>query len=106
MEGVPEMIENVQAEATFPDGTKLVTIHGPFPEPARAESRRLAGTGGVLPGRETGSSSSTFATGARPGHGTDCQNPQDHPIQVGSHYHLAEANEGLTSPVGRRGACG
>jgi len=30
MEGVPEMIPEVQVEATFPDGTKLVTIHNPI----------------------------------------------------------------------------
>ncbi len=30
MEGVPEMIADVQVEATFPDGTKLVTIHNPI----------------------------------------------------------------------------
>jgi urease gamma subunit len=30
MPGVPEMIESVQVEATFPDGTKLVTLHGPI----------------------------------------------------------------------------
>lgn len=30
MEGVPEMVHEVQVEATFPDGTKLVTIHGPI----------------------------------------------------------------------------
>ncbi len=30
MEGVPEMIEDVQVEATFPDGTKLVTVHNPI----------------------------------------------------------------------------
>lgn len=30
MEGVPEMIHTVQAEATFPDGTKLVTVHDPI----------------------------------------------------------------------------
>jgi urease gamma subunit len=30
MEGVPEMLEEVQVEATFPDGTKLVTIHHPI----------------------------------------------------------------------------
>jgi urease gamma subunit len=29
--GVPEMLDSVQAEATFPDGTKLVTIHRPIP---------------------------------------------------------------------------
>jgi urease subunit gamma len=31
MEGVPEMIPEVQVEATFPDGTKLVTVHNPIP---------------------------------------------------------------------------
>src|SRR5688500_9643600 len=31
MEGVPEMIAEVQVEATFPDGTKLVTLHHPVP---------------------------------------------------------------------------
>jgi urease subunit gamma len=30
MEGVPEMIHDVQVEATFPDGTKLVTVHAPI----------------------------------------------------------------------------
>lgn len=30
MEGVPEMIADIQAEATFPDGTKLVTVHNPI----------------------------------------------------------------------------
>ena len=30
MEGVPEMIDEVQVEATFPDGTKLVTVHRPI----------------------------------------------------------------------------
>ena len=30
MEGVPEMIHEVQIEATFPDGTKLVTVHNPI----------------------------------------------------------------------------
>ena len=31
MEGVPEMIAEIQVEATFPDGTKLVTVHHPIP---------------------------------------------------------------------------
>jgi urease subunit gamma len=31
MEGVPEMIAEVQVEATFPDGTKLITVHQPIP---------------------------------------------------------------------------
>ncbi|MFI2780243.1 urease subunit gamma [Streptomyces sp. ALB3] len=97
MEGVPEMIENVQVEATFPDGTKLVTIHGPFPEVGDEEPV-------VSPGRVDFS--------ARPGDEVvvfnEChrqlgqvtkltvENPTDRPIQVGSHYHFAEANDGLT----------
>lgn len=44
MDGVPEMIKNVQVEATFPDGTKLVTIHDPIPEAAAEGS-------GVYPGK-------------------------------------------------------
>jgi urease subunit gamma len=31
MDGVPEMLDEVQVEATFPDGTKLVTLHHPIP---------------------------------------------------------------------------
>jgi urease gamma subunit len=31
MDGIPEMIPDVQIEATFPDGTKLVTVHDPIP---------------------------------------------------------------------------
>ena len=31
MEGVPEMIPDIQVEATFPDGSKLVTVHNPIP---------------------------------------------------------------------------
>jgi urease gamma subunit len=31
MEGIPELVKEVQVEATFPDGTKLVTVHEPIP---------------------------------------------------------------------------
>ena len=31
MNGIPEMLDEVQVEATFPDGTKLVTVHQPIP---------------------------------------------------------------------------
>ncbi|MDR4887824.1 MULTISPECIES: urease subunit gamma [Bacillaceae] len=30
MEGIPEMLDDIQVEATFPDGTKLVTVHSPI----------------------------------------------------------------------------
>ena len=45
MEGVPEMIHEIQVEATFPDGTKLVTIHEPIRDPVaepRGEARSEA----------------------------------------------------------------
>jgi urease subunit gamma len=31
LDGIPEMIDDIQVEATFPDGTKLVTVHQPIP---------------------------------------------------------------------------
>ena len=41
MDGVPELLEEVQVEATFPDGTKLVTVHHPIPlAPASGASRQ------------------------------------------------------------------
>lgn len=35
MEGIPEMIHEIQVEATFPDGTKLVTVHNPIRDAAK-----------------------------------------------------------------------
>src|SRR5438045_2842622 len=39
MDGVPEMIADVQVEATFPDGTKLVTVHNPIGDARKASGR-------------------------------------------------------------------
>ena len=44
MEGIPEMIQEIQIEATFPDGTKLVTVHDPIqpaPPPSTGNKLRL-----------------------------------------------------------------
>ena len=41
MDGVPEMIKNVQVEATFPDGTKLVTLHDPIPDAGADEELEI-----------------------------------------------------------------
>jgi urease subunit gamma/beta len=89
MEGVPEMISNVQIEATFPDGTKLVTIRNPFPEadeevpvhPGKVEHPEDAGPVAFNAGREVTTVCVT--------------NTDDRPIQVGSHYHFYEANPRL-----------
>jgi urease subunit gamma/beta len=91
MDGVPEMISNVQVEATFPDGTKLVTIHDPFDE--------AAGDVSVHPGKlellpDDEEHRIAFNEGLDYVELAVC-NPSDRPVQVGSHYHFAEANEGL-----------
>ena len=39
MSGVPSLIHDVQVEATFPDGTKLVTVHEPIQAPSLAETK-------------------------------------------------------------------
>ncbi|MGW0778075.1 urease subunit gamma [Streptomyces sp. NPDC002835] len=93
MEGVPEMIENVQVEATFPDGTKLVTIHGPFPEVGGDEEPA------VWPGKVDHSTLEqdrvVVFNEDREITELTVRNPTDRPVQVGSHYHFAEANDGL-----------
>ncbi|MFF2812269.1 urease subunit gamma [Streptomyces sp. NPDC058000] len=93
MEGVPEMIKNVQAEATFPDGTKLVTIHDPFPE-AGEDEEPLVSPGEVDFSTQQGDEFVRFNEG-REVTPLTVNNPCDRPIQVGSHYHFHEANPGL-----------
>ena len=87
MDGIPEMIPDVQVEATFPDGTKLVTVHSPIspqrPFVAGAIEPDPAGEALVLnAGRETVI--------------LEVANTGDRPIQVGSHYHFYETNPGLS----------
>ncbi|SDF55244.1 urease subunit gamma [Halorientalis regularis] len=55
MDGVPEMIDTVQVEPTFPDGTKLVTIHDPirFETAEQADEMGLASDGGRPTGEES-----------------------------------------------------
>ena len=86
MDGIPEMIHDIQVEATFPDGTKLVTVHHPIRGAASAE---VPGTVTTLPG------DIVFNEGA-PRTLLTVANVGDRPIQVGSHYHFYEVNAGLT----------
>src|ERR671916_304450 len=86
MEGVAEMIHDVQVEATFPDGTKLVTVHHPI--------RGAASTD--VPGEVmTQDGEIVFNEGAQRVVLT-VANTGDRPIQVGSHYHFFEANPALS----------
>jgi urease subunit gamma/beta len=111
VEGVADMIDEVQVEGTFPDGTKLVTVHNPIV--AARGSRELAFYGSFIPAspaaeRETGSvklDAPPGAIAAAPGElvlneGRESvriavTNRGDRPIQVGSHYHFIETNRAL-----------
>jgi urease subunit gamma/beta len=85
MPGIAEMIHDIQVEATFPDGTKLVTVHHPI---------RGAASGDV-PGKVTALSGDiVFNEGAERVTIT-VANTGDRPIQVGSHYHFFETNPAL-----------
>ncbi|WP_131113567.1 urease subunit beta [Lichenihabitans psoromatis] len=85
MDGIAAMLHDVQVEATFPDGTKLVTVHDPIrgAEDQRIPGEIMAAEGDLIlnEGRET-----LTVTVANTG---------DRPIQVGSHYHFFETNPGL-----------
>jgi urease subunit gamma/beta len=85
MPGIAEIIHDVQVEATFPDGTKLVTVHEPIrgAHAAIVPGEVLVEDGEIelLIGRET-----VALTVANTG---------DRPIQVGSHYHFFETNPAL-----------
>jgi urease subunit gamma/beta len=111
--GVPELIAEVQVEGTFPDGTKLVTVHHPIALeqgdlqlalygsflPAPPEAQPAASEpppGEILPARgeiELNAGRETVAL--------TVVNRGDRPIQVGSHYPFAETNRALVFDRGR-----
>src|SRR5690606_14699859 len=85
MPGIAELIPEVQVEATFPDGTKLVTVHNPIRAQSSAEIPgqvvTLAGSLELNVGRDTLTMS--------------VSNTGDRPVQIGSHYHFFEVNPAL-----------
>ncbi|HUZ68023.1 MAG TPA: urease subunit gamma [Beijerinckiaceae bacterium] len=85
MEGVARMIHDVQVEATFPDGTKLVTVH----QPVRGAAR------GAAPGEVVTASGDILLNEGRESLVLSVANTGDRPIQVGSHYHFSETNAAL-----------
>jgi urease subunit gamma/beta len=85
MDGVAGMLDEVQVEATFPDGTKLVTVHNPIQ--GSADSLK---SGEVI----TADRDIILNEGRR----TETvlvANKGDRPVQVGSHYHFFEVNKCL-----------
>ena len=109
MPGVPEMIHDVQVEGTFPDGTKLVTVHHPisaengdlslalygsfFPVPDLSlfadEEKHLE------PGAVLAEAGELALNAGREVTALQVTNTADRPIQVGSHYHFGETNRQL-----------
>lgn len=85
MDGVPELIHDIQVEGTFPDGTKLVTIH----DPIRGAASR------VVPGEYLLEDGEIELNAGRPVTALTVANRSDRPIQVGSHFHFFEVNAGL-----------
>lgn len=84
MDGVPEMIGEIQLEATFPDGTKLVTVH----EPIIPNGRLIPGEFLIDDGEITLNNGKDAIT-------LEVLNTADRPVQVGSHFHFFEVNKKL-----------
>jgi urease subunit gamma/beta len=112
LDGVAEMIDEVQVEGTFPDGTKLVTVHHPivadhgdqalafygsFLESVVRDAdvgRAAAGLEGA-PGAVMPASGQIELNAGRDAIAVAVINRGDRPIQVGSHYHFVETNRAL-----------
>ncbi len=109
MPGVPEMIYDVQVEGTFPDGSKLVTVHHPIasengdlalalygsflPVPKNSAFKPLPDSG--EPGTVTPLEGEIELNAGRDSVSLPITNLGDRPIQVGSHYHFIETNAAL-----------
>ena len=85
MDGVASMIHDIQVEATFPDGTKLVTVHHPI----------RGATAALTPGEIVTPPGEIVMNEGRERVTIPVANTGDRPIQVGSHYHFFETNPAL-----------
>ncbi len=90
MPGVADLLPVVQIEGTFPDGTKLVTVHEPI-RPGKLGVRRDA----VVPGEIIAQDGDIELNKGRRKATIKAVNRGDRPIQVGSHYHFFEVNKAL-----------
>jgi urease subunit gamma/beta len=110
MPGVPSMIYSIQVEGTFPDGTKLVTVHDPIANEDGDLAMALYGTFLPVPdlkvfGKDTAklpkpgeiitAKGDIVLNDGRETVKIEVKNLGDRPIQVGSHYHFVETNRQL-----------
>lgn len=86
MEGVASMMHMVQVEATFDDGTKLVTVHNPI---SYKNSSDLPGAYLIDEGEIELNANKQIIT-------IEVENKGDRPVQIGSHYHFFEVNSALS----------
>lgn len=109
MSGVPEMVHEVQVEGTFPDGSKLVTVHHPISAdngdlrlalygsflPIPAASLFEYPDGDPAPGEKMIPDAEIVLNDHRATVSVSVTNLGDRPVQVGSHYHFIETNASL-----------
>ncbi len=91
MDGVADLIDVIQVEVTFPDGTKLVSVH----EPIRAAAGSDAPASAARPGEVILSDEPVIINDGRETVSVAVKNTGDRPVQVGSHFHFAEVNSAL-----------
>ncbi|MEM9883995.1 MAG: urease subunit beta [Planctomycetota bacterium] len=112
MPGVAAMLHDVQVEATFPDGSKLVTVHHPvaaedgdlelalygsfLPAPELSVFGGPAAAEDAAPGQVTPLDGAVELNAGRETATVNVTNTGDRPVQVGSHYHFIETNAALT----------
>ncbi len=89
MPGVAEMMPVLQVEGTFPDGTKLVTVHEPIRPGTKARHES------VRPGEIIPADGEIEINAGRPTAKVAVTNTGDRPVQIGSHYHFFEVNRHL-----------
>jgi len=91
MPGVAALVPEVQVEATFPDGTKLVTVHTPIRPTRPGETP----PGAIDPSGSDDRGEDIALNVGRKTLEVKVKNSGDRPVQVGSHYHFYEANTAL-----------
>jgi urease subunit gamma/beta len=88
--GVAAMVPLLQVEGTFPDGTKLVTVHDPI-----RPGRLPPAADDIVPGEIIAADGDIELNAGRRRARVKAVNRGDRPIQIGSHYHFFEANRAL-----------
>lgn len=89
MPGVASLMPMIQVEGTFPDGTKLVTVHDPIRPGERSEPED------IRPGEFIIEDGEIEINAGRRKVTLKVLNTGDRPVQVGSHYHFFETNKAL-----------